>query len=90
MAAKWSIKVVFVSLMILSVGCRTSQPVLKPEKTAEVLRVAPQDARYESSAYPKQAYDSLNSKRLPVETKAGPPTRGGMSPGQGGMRGMGQ
>ena len=77
-----------VSVLILSIGCRTPQPVLKPEKAPEVLRTAPQEARYESSTYPKAAFSPTEdpSKRFSADAKGLP--KGGMAPGAGGIGGM--
>ena len=74
-------------LLFLAVGCRTTQPVLKPDKQPEVLNVPPQEARFNTSTYPKMAFDDPLSKNNPLTMpKDGVmPTRGSMgAPGMGG------
>ena len=90
MAAKWGICVFMIGLFAL-VGCRTPQPVLKPDKSPEVLRTAPTEARYDESSYPKQAFAANEdpSKRFSLDSKGGAPTRGAMAPGAGAVGGMG-
>jgi hypothetical protein len=63
---------------------------LKPEKTAEQLVSPPAGARYDTAAYPKQAFDKMEDTALrAMDAKNGMlPTRGStMPPGMGG--GMG-
>jgi len=89
MAAKWGSCAMMVVCLAILAGCRTSQPNLKPDITKEQFVAPPMDARYETSAYPKQAFDATSdpSKRLFDEKKnaAIMPARGaGM--GAGGMQ----
>jgi hypothetical protein len=71
-------------LLFVTVGCRTTQPVLKPDKQPEVLNVPPQEARFNTSTYPKMAFEDSSPKNNPALNKDGVmPTRGAM----GGMPG---
>jgi hypothetical protein len=64
---------------------------VKPDKAPEKLVDPPQDARYDSPGYPKQAYEKMTDPfRDAYSDKVTPgvmPTRGGMMPG--GMGGPG-
>ena len=89
MTAKWGMCAIVAVCLALPIGCRTAQPVLKPDKMPEKLVEPPQEARYESSGYPKQAYDkAVDPVRNPFESKTPGvmPTRGSSI---GGMNGMG-
>jgi hypothetical protein len=70
--------------LILFAGCRTPQPVLKPEKTPEKL-VDPPEGAYGSPDYPKEAFDKdedPGKKAMDAKTNPGAmPTRGGAAPG---------
>jgi hypothetical protein len=69
-------------------GCRSSQPNLMPDTTKEQYVLPPMDARYESSAYPKQAFDTPpdpGRRSFDTQTAGGMPPRGGMG-GAPGMR----
>ncbi len=73
-------------LLFLAVGCRTAQPNLKPDKQPEVLNTPPQEARFNTSTYPKMAFEDSSPKNNPALNKDGVmPTRGSM----GGMPGAG-
>ena len=90
MTAKWGICVVLVALLALSTGCRSSQPNLKPETTAEKLVDPPANTRL-SSDYPKQAFspvtDPTKNGIEAAKGVGGMPTRGGMAgSGTGGLR----
>lgn len=94
MAAKWGCCVMLMICLGILAGCRTSRPNLKPDTTKEQFVSPPMDARYETSTYPKQAYDTPSDpgKRL-FEDKNGMvmPARGGAGmPGMGGAGGMGR
>jgi hypothetical protein len=54
MTAKWGICVLLAALLFISTGCRTRQPNLKPDTTAETLKDPPPNA-YMSASLPKQA-----------------------------------
>jgi hypothetical protein len=73
------------ALVSLSAGCRTTQPELKPAKQPEVASVPPlSDARYDTSTYPKEAFNSQDIFRRRDPTNQDPtvmPTRGMMGPG---------
>lgn len=88
MIAKWGICVLLVVLLGLSTGCRTPQPNLKPEKTAERL-VGPPEGTYLASTLPKQAFTTPSDPAAAaLDAKSGAnmmPTRGSMMPGSGGM-----
>jgi hypothetical protein len=75
--------------LALVAGCRTPQPVLKPEKTPEQLVSPPAGDRYDTAGYPKQAFDKMEDTALrAMDAKNGMmPTRGSALPGMGG--GMG-
>jgi hypothetical protein len=91
MAVKWGSGVVLALCLLLPVGCRTTQPNLKPEKTREMLVDPPQgEARFDSPGYPQQAYDKpYDPIRNAFDAKANVmPTRGSMMP-TGGMGGRG-
>jgi hypothetical protein len=47
-------------VLLLFVGCKTSQPDLKPPPEPEVLNRPPDEARFNSPAYPKQALVNNN------------------------------
>jgi hypothetical protein len=87
MTAKWGSCAILAVCLALLVGCRTPQPVLKPNKVAEKLVDPPQDRRYDSPGYPKQAYDKLDDPaQRAMDAKNTPgvmPTRGSMTPGGG-------
>ncbi|MBI1830921.1 MAG: hypothetical protein HYR84_05655 [Planctomycetes bacterium] len=91
MTEKWGMCAILMLCLLLAVGCRSRHPELKPEKTPEQLVEPPQEGRYESSAYPKAAYDKLVDPMRNAwndRNAAGVmPTRGGMgAAGMGGMR----
>ena len=90
MTAKWGSFLLWFGLLLLTVGCRTPQPNLKPAKAPEVLTDPPREGRFESSSYPKQAFDDAPRRLDPFDQKgSGVPTRSSMGPGGGGMGGMG-
>ncbi len=80
MNAKWGICVFFVALLALTSGCRTPQPNIKPEKTAEQFNEPPANT-YMSSTMPKQAFTSPND---PVKANIDP-KNSPMMPGRGSM-----
>jgi len=89
MAAKWGICVLLLGLLALTAGCRTPQPNLKPEPTAQQFNAPP--AGYETAGLPKRAFDAPSDPvKFGIDAK-GPgtmPTRGGMGNGMGGMGGV--
>ena len=88
MTAKWGSCAILVVCFALMLGCRTPQPNLKPEKAPEKLVEPPQEAKYDSSAYPKEAFDKVvdpGKALLDAKNTPGMPSRGSMtSPGGGG------
>ncbi len=89
MTGKWGKCVCLAGCLALLVGCRTPQPNLKPEKSPEVLTIPPNDARYETSEYPKMAFDKADpTKVMSLDKAPGMGGPGGRGPG-GSMMGMG-
>jgi hypothetical protein len=86
MAAKWgTCTILALCLVVLVVGCRTTQPNLKPPKTAERL-VDPPD-RLSTAGIRKEALDAPedpNAKAMEFK-QMGAPGGGRMGPGAGGM-----
>ncbi len=85
MTAKWgSCMALAICLAILG-GCRTPQPNLKPDKTAEKLVEPPREDRFDTPGYPKAAYDKMIDPGLKaMDTKNGVmPTRGSAMPNAG-------
>jgi len=92
MIAKWAIGAFLLALLTVGTGCRSSQPNLKPEKTAERL-VDPPAGSYMTSTMPKQAFQSVSDPaKYAIDGKSPGvlPTRGGtmMPGGPGGMGAM--
>lgn len=88
MAAKWKGCIFLASLLAVMAGCRSPQPNLKPDKSPEQFVSPPQEPRYDSSGYPKQAMDPLTDpakEALDAKNAPGAPSRGMMSSGAGGM-----
>ena len=87
MFAKWGSCVLLVAVLVMISGCRTPQPNLKPETTAEQF-VEPPAGTYLSSAMPKQAFTSPSDpSKFSIDAKSpgALPTRGSMmNPGGGG------
>ena len=90
MTAKWGGCAILVICLMVLAGCRTPQPNLKPEDIKKEQFVQPpMEARYESSAYPKQAFDTAadpakrafedmkNAGVMPARGSAGMPSMGG-------------
>jgi hypothetical protein len=57
MTAKWGICACVVVCLALLAGCRTPQPVLKPDKEAEKLVEPPNMTKYSTTGLPDQAFD---------------------------------
>lgn len=75
-------------LLLVAVGCRTSQPELKPAEQPEFFNAPPPNARYTS--YPKQAFNADDPFKRPADPNAAQaimPTRGSMG-GPGGFGGQ--
>jgi hypothetical protein len=94
MTAKWAICGILLALLFVSAGCRTRQPNVKPDTTAEQF-IEPPPGTYSTTGMPRAAFDkAVDPGRMAIDAK-GPgtmPTRGsGMgAPGAGGMGGMQQ
>ena len=81
-----------VCFLLVLFGCRTSRPEVKPPPSPEVLSVPPAEARYNNSAYPKQAFADRDQGRMrameaPGVSQAGMRGPGGPG-GPGGNRNM--
>lgn len=57
MDGKWGKLGMLALLLGILAGCRTPPPVVKPEKTPEVLNPPPQEARFDNPGMPKQAFE---------------------------------
>lgn len=83
-------------LALVIIGCKTAQPELKPPQQPEVLNKPPDEARFNSPGYPKQALANNDdpTKKWSSSTAGTPgmmPTRGMGSPGgAGGPGGFGR
>ena len=75
-------------LFAVTIGCKSSQPNLKPEiSKIENLTVPPEEGRFKSPQYPKQALVDDNSRKTMFDDeKTTIPTRGSTGPGRNGMR----
>ena len=92
MTAKWGICALLLAVLLLSTGCRTRQPNLKPETTAEQL-IDPPAGAYTATGMPAQAFNkSVDPGKIALDPRgAGAMPTGGrspMMPGAGGMGGM--
>ena len=91
MDGKWGRRGVLAVLLGVVVGCRTPPPVVKPEEQPEVLNKPPQEARFSSPWYPKEAFNrddpSKRWKESLMDTNAVMPARGSFGgPSGGAMR----
>jgi len=84
MTARWGICACLALGLVLSAGCRTPQPVLKPPKEDEKLVQPPPLTKYSTTGYPDQAFDKPTDpgkvamdEKLPGNGARG----GGMTPG---------
>ena len=84
MFASWGKYLGLIGYLALLAGCRTPQPNLKPDRPPEQLTLPTNEARYDTSEYPKAAFDKLDPKGSSLD-RAG----GGGGPGKGGMGGGG-
>jgi hypothetical protein len=87
MTAKWGMCAILVIGLTLTVGCRTRQPELKPEKTAEKLVDPPTGGRYDTTGLPKQAFDKLDDPMKSAFDAKATPGVSGRSASGGGMGG---
>ena len=90
MTAKWGTCIILAICLAVMAGCRTQQPVLKPDKEREQLVSPPPGSRYDTPALPKQAFDKPEDPGMrAIDAKNGMmPTRGSMLPGVGNMGGL--
>jgi len=76
-------------LLLAALGCRTMPPELKPPPEAEVLNVPPQEARFETSIYPREAFANARYDPTKKSDNAVMPAKG-MGMGPPGMAGPGR
>jgi hypothetical protein len=67
-----------VGLMALAAGCRTMPPEVKPPKQPEVLSVPPSEPRYNTSVYPKEAFNSSDPFKRKEDNSVMPARMNGM------------
>jgi hypothetical protein len=60
--AAWA-KLIGSGLMMAVLGCRTPKPDLKPASTVEALNSPPAEKRFDSPAYPKEAFNNRDAIR---------------------------
>ena len=58
MTRKWGSGAILAICLLLAVGCRTTQPDVKPRPEPERYAGPPPERRYEVAGYPKQAFDA--------------------------------
>ena len=92
MTARWGSCAVLAICLALLIGCRTPQPVVKPPTPPERYVAPPNEARYETTGYPKAAFDPpVDPVKRALDTKINPASMGrgggggGMMPGAGSM-----
>jgi hypothetical protein len=71
-SAGWAILAVCLTLLV---GCRTSQPVLKPDNAEETL-VAPPDGHYDTPKFPREAFDNRDDRPMADAPRSFVPTSG--------------
>jgi hypothetical protein len=62
MRATW-MKMAGIGLLLVAFGCRTPRPNLKPASSAEVYNSPPTEKRFNSSEYPKEAFNARDPGR---------------------------
>jgi hypothetical protein len=68
MRATWTKITGTVMLLVLAFGCRTPKPDLKPATTAEAFNTPPAERRFDSSDYPKEAFNNRDAiKKLEMD-----------------------
>jgi hypothetical protein len=92
MSSKWGGCLVVIGLLALLAGCRSTTPDLKPAKEPEKLQLPSDEARFNSSDYPKQAFARDKSKQYDIDDKlpdslTNPGGAGSKGIGGGGMGG---
>ena len=73
----WMTLVTLCLMLLLTPGCRTPKPVLKPATSAEALNMPPDEKRFNVSTYPKEAFNNRDQIRK-LDDQANPitPVRG--------------
>jgi hypothetical protein len=89
MTVKWGSCAILAICLAVLAGCRTTQPNVKPDDIAkEEFRAPPMEARYETTGYPKLAFDTgadPTRRMFDNQKNAGVmPARGTAMPGMGG------
>ncbi len=57
-----------VMMLVIAFGCRTPKPDLKPGTTAEALNTPPSERRFDTSDYPKEAFNNRDAiKKLDMD-----------------------
>lgn len=67
-------------LLLAAVGCRTPKPELKPLESPEVLAMPPNENRFDTPRYPKQAFNKEDSLKGVMKNNPIIPTQGITSP----------
>jgi hypothetical protein len=80
MRTTW-VKIVGMGVMLLAFGCRTPKPELKPPTTAEALNTPPSERRFDTSAYPKEAFGNRDALKKLEADQAIMPVKGSMGAG---------
>ena len=62
MRATWVTTAGTVAMLLLTLGCRTPRPDLKPGPVAEVFNSPPAERRFDSSDYPKEAFNNRDAQ----------------------------
>ena len=85
MRGTWA-KMATMGLMLLALGCRTPQPNLKPPIAPEALNTPPTENRYNTSTYPKEAFNNRDPLKKFNTDQEITPVRGPGMAGTGGVR----
>lgn len=62
MRGMW-VKVSGLAVMVLALGCRTQVPNLKPPPAQEAFNAPPSEKRFNTSDYPKEAFNNRDPLR---------------------------
>jgi hypothetical protein len=62
MGGTWA-KAAGMGIILVAIGCRTPKPELKPATTAEALNAPPAEKRFDTPAYPKEAFNNRDAIR---------------------------
>jgi hypothetical protein len=88
MNAKWGSCALLAICLVILAGCRSTQPDLKPDTSKEIFNAPPMEGRYQSSVYPKQAFDAPADPGKRMFDNQNPGAMAGRG-GMGGPNGMG-